>query len=131
MKITATSDRSLTLSAEGEGLELVTEGPPVSPYHFLAASLASCVFLVLESWATQAGRALSALVIDVRWVHDDEDRVESMELIILWPGLEDERRPTVRRLAAACPIHGTLHEGSAITVVVAGEEKDRREGGVR
>lgn len=121
MKITATADTALALSAEGEGLELATEGPPISPYHFLAASLASCVFLVIESWASQAGRAVSDLGIDVSWVHDDEDRVASMELTIAWPGLEDERRSTVQRLAAACPIHATLHEGSQITVVVAGQ----------
>lgn len=129
MKIVATGETALRLTSGGGGLELATEGPALSPYHFLAASLATCVHLVLEDSAEQKGGDLpAALTLEVTWEMDTEGLVGAMELTVRWPGLPAGRREVVGRLAAACPIHGSLHRGTDLSVTVATEQQSSTEG---
>lgn len=118
VRVAATHETALALSGGDGELELTSEGPAISPYHFLAASLATCVYLVIEPWASRSGRDPSHLGIDVTWEHAEDGRVASMKVDLRWPGLSEESRRTVRRLAEACPIHRTLHEGTEIDVAL-------------
>lgn len=131
MRVAATGETSVTLSGGGEGLELESDGAAVSPYHLLAAALATCVYLVIDPWAARNALDPSRLVMDVAWSHADDGRVASLKLNLRWPGLPQQSREVVRRLASACPIHRSLDEGTEVAVAVAGQEEDEIQGGER
>lgn len=90
----------------------------LSPYHLLAASLASCTALTLQSWAARPGIEVHSLQIVVTWqlVSARPKRVSHIEAVLHWPDLPDSRVQTAERVAKLCPIHATLH--AAATEVV-------------
>lgn len=116
-----TGEDAVRLEMTGTGFEIVSGAIPLSPYHLLAASLASCTALTLQSWATGARLDIGALAIDVAWTKASTrpSRVESIEMTLRWPGLPNERVGTAERVADLCPIHATLKRASTIVRRVA------------
>lgn len=115
-----TEDRiRLTAGPGGFAFEAGENGAQLSPFHLLAASLATCTYSVLHTWAHTAGLALEGLAIDVSWeIGGDPYRVTAMEMVLDWPALPPERRGAARRAAAQCTVHATLEHGSAVATRV-------------
>jgi uncharacterized OsmC-like protein len=109
-------DDRLRLEPDAAGLGFEMEdGATLSPFHLLAASLATCTYAALHGWATNAGIPLDGLAIDVGWeIGGEPYRVTAMEMILDWPGLPAKRRAAAARAAAQCTVHATLEHGSAV-----------------
>jgi len=111
LKITLLSEERIRLDGvlgpmtiEADSVEM-----EYSPYHMLASGLATCVYSVLRSWASNAKIAAEDLAIEVGWRFvEDPHRVGRYELEILWPSLPEERRATVERAVHLCPVHRTF-----------------------
>ena len=119
MKITLLSDDAIRLdpiagpmTIEASSAEMV-----YSPFHMLASSLATCIFSVINSWATHAKIPVDDLVIDVRWKFGDEPhRVSDLDVTFDWKSLPPNRVAAARRVAELCTVHATLHHPPNITV---------------
>lgn len=116
MRIHLTTDDNIRLTADGAGLVFdAGEAAAVSPFHLLAASLATCTYSVLHSYGDQAGISLEGLAVEVSWeLAGDPFRVTSMDMILDWPDLPASRREAARRAAARCTIHNTLHHPTPV-----------------
>jgi uncharacterized OsmC-like protein len=124
MRAVVIGESEIRLKMGGEGFDIVAEGAPVSPFHLLAVSLASCTALTVGSWADTVGIDVAPLEIRVRWktVEERPARVERMEMDLLWSTLPPERVSTAARVAELCPIHATLVRGTEVMRrVLAGE----------
>jgi uncharacterized OsmC-like protein len=51
MRVVLEGEQRIRLEMAGEGFEIASEDVPISPYHLLGASLASCTGLMFVSWA--------------------------------------------------------------------------------
>lgn len=119
MKITLLSDDAIRLepiagpmTIEASSAEMV-----YSPFHMLASSLATCIFSVINSWATHAKIPVDDLTIDVRWKFADEPhRVSDLDVSFDWKSLPPNRLAAARRVAELCTVHATLHHPPNITV---------------
>jgi uncharacterized OsmC-like protein len=119
MKITLLSDDAIRLepiagpmTIEASSAEMV-----YSPFHMLASSLATCIFSVINSWATHAKIPVDDLTIDVRWKFGDEPhRVSDLDVTFDWKSLPPNRVAAARRVAELCTVHATLHHPPNITV---------------
>lgn len=120
MEIHLATDDRIRLTAEGEGFAFEPgEASTLSPFHLLAASLATCTYSVLVGYAEHARLPTDGLAIDVSWELDgDPFRVTRMEMAIEWPGLPESRHAAAVRAASHCTIHHTLQEGSAVETKV-------------
>lgn len=121
MQITLTSEDSIRLEATVGPLTI--EAPSAertySPFHMLGSSLAVCTYSVLHSWADHAGLDADGLAIEVSWrFAEDPHRVGEIYMRLVWPELPPERRSVAQRVAALCPIHGTLTHSPAMTTEV-------------
>ena len=95
------------------------EAESLSPFHLLAASLATCTYAVLRSYGQQAKIPLEGIVIDVAWtLGGDPFRVTAMEMVLRWPALPPARREAAQRAAAHCTIHRTLAHDLEVRTVV-------------
>lgn len=117
MEIQLTTDNSIRLTAEGDALAIEPVADvDLSPFHFLAASLATCTYSVLHSYGSHADIALDDLAIDVEWeLGGDPFRVTAMTMTIDWPALPPGRKSAAERAAARCTVHQTLHAGLDVT----------------
>jgi uncharacterized OsmC-like protein len=110
MRLILEGEDRIRLEMAGEGLEILSEGVPLSPFHLLAASLASCTALTVSTWAEGAGIDAAPLALSVRWdiAGTRPKRVTRMAMELRWPGLPAARVATAERVAELCPIHATL-----------------------
>jgi uncharacterized OsmC-like protein len=110
MEIHLSTDDSIRLTDTGPGFAFESgAAESLSPFHLLAASLATCTYSVLQSYGQHAKIPLDDLAIDVGWtLGGDPFRVIDMEMVLHWPGLPAARREAARRAAAQCTIHHTL-----------------------
>jgi uncharacterized OsmC-like protein len=100
------------LSVEAESAEMA-----YSPFHMLGSGLATCIFSVLQSWASNAELSPDDLSIEVAWEFADQPRrVGSYRVELRWPSLPDHRRTAALRAAALCPLHKTLEHPPASTM---------------
>lgn len=120
MRVVIEGESAVRLEMGGEGFEITSEGAAISPYHMLAASLASCTALTVTSWAGGAGVAFEQLVISVTWTFSpgQPKRVDAIEQVLHWPQLPEERLTAADRVAKLCPIHATINAGARATSVV-------------
>ncbi len=65
MRMILKGELRIRLELTGEGFEIASEEVPVSPYHLLAGSLASCVALLVVPWAERSGIALEPATISI------------------------------------------------------------------
>ena len=122
MEIHLLTDEKIRLTTESHGFSFEPgAASSLSPFHLLAASLATCTYSVLHSYAEHAGIALDGLAIDVSWEFGGEPyKVARMAMELAWPGLPEDRREAARRAAAQCTVHHTLEHGSHVETRVAG-----------
>ena len=101
----------------GDSFGITSEGPPISPYHLLAGSLASCTALTLQSWAETSGIDMAPLSLHLTWENVDErpKRIARIDMELRWPGLPEERVGTAERVADLCPIHATLKRATEVS----------------
>ena len=119
MKITLLSDDAIRLEpvAGPMTIEASSAEMSYSPFHMLASSLATCIFSVINSWATHAKIPVDDLVIDVSWKFADEPhRVSDLDVSFDWKSLPPNRVAAARRVAELCTVHATLHHPPSITV---------------
>jgi len=120
MRIILEAEESIRL-VDGGG-EFVLESAPgigLSPFHLLAASLATCTRSVLEGWGREAGLRPEGLEIGVAWeLGGDPVRVSELRMEVAWPGLPAEREAAARRVAAHCTIHHTLTLGTRLSTEI-------------
>jgi uncharacterized OsmC-like protein len=119
MKITLLADDAIRLEPVSGPMtiEAPTAEMVYSPFHMLASSLATCIFSVIESWATHAKLGLDDLVIEVRWKFADEpQRVSDIAVSFDWPSLPANRIAAARRVAELCTVHATLHHPPQIAI---------------
>lgn len=116
MRLILEEETRARLEMEGDGFEIASEGAPISPYHLLAGSLASCTALTLASWAESAGVDMTPLSIHLAWEHAEAGpkRIERVDMELRWPGLPEGRVETAGRVADLCPIHATLKRATEI-----------------
>lgn len=116
MKVVLQGEQRIRFEMAGQDFEIASENVAISPYHLLAASLASCTALTVASWAGGAGIGTGRLAIDVAWeMADRPKRVTRIEQTLHWPELPEDRVGTAERVAGLCPIHATLHAGAVVT----------------
>lgn len=120
MRIILETDERIRLVTDGDGFAFEAMGEAgLSPFHLLAASLATCTYSVVHSWADHAGLGMEGLAIVVEWeLGGDPVRVSEVRMDLEWPGLPEPRREAARRVAAECTIHHTLEHGSHVETTV-------------
>jgi len=119
MKITLLADDAIRLEpvAGPMTIEAASAEMAYSPFHMLGSSLATCIFSVINSWATHAKIPVDDLVIDVRWTFGDEPhRVSDLAVTFDWKSLPPNRVAAARRVAELCTVHATLHHPPHISV---------------
>jgi uncharacterized OsmC-like protein len=119
MKITLLADDAIRLEPVPGTMtiEAPTAEMAYSPFHMLASALATCVFSVIESWASHAKIRLDDLAIEVRWKFaDDPHRVSDLAVTFDWPSLPTNRIAAAKRVAELCTVHATLHHPPHISV---------------
>lgn len=117
MRLVLEGETSARLELSGSGFEIVGEGGPMSPYHLLAGSLASCTALTVQSWAEAAEIDITPLAIALTWTNAESRpaRIERMTMELRWPGLPEGRVAAAERVADQCPIHATLVRAMEVT----------------
>lgn len=122
MEIHIRSDDRIRLTEAEPGFIIDPgDSDTVSPFHLLAASLATCTYSVLHSYGQHAKIPLEGLAIDVAWeLGGDPFRVTEVEMALHWPDLPDARRAAAERAAAQCTIHHTLAHGATVRTRVEG-----------
>lgn len=116
MEIHLRTDDSIRLTATRPELSFEPgEAGSPSPFHLLAASLASCTYAVLHSYGEHARIPMDGLAIDVAWeLGGNPFRVTRVAMTLEWPALPPDRKEAARRAAAQCTIHHTLQHGSDV-----------------
>ncbi len=85
-----------------------------NPQELLAASLASCVAITIEMYATRKGWDVDGLQVSCDYTPAERGSPTRFELIITLPEhLDDEQRQRLEVIAAKCPVHRTL-EGEVL-----------------
>ena len=119
MKITLLADDAIRLEPVAGPLTIEASSAEMaySPFHMLGSSLATCIFSVINSWATHAKIPVDDLVIDVRWTFGDEPhRVSDLAVTFDWKSLPPNRLAAARRVAELCTVHTTLHHPPHVTI---------------
>ena len=119
MKITLLADDAIRLEPVAGPLTIEASSAEMaySPFHMLGSSLATCIFSVINSWATHAKIPVDDLVIDVKWTFGDEPhRVSDFAVTFDWKSLPPNRVAAARRVAELCTVHATLHHPPHISV---------------
>jgi uncharacterized OsmC-like protein len=116
VRLVLTGEDEVRLEPGGSGFEIADGELPLSPFHLMAGSLASCTLLTVSSWAAHAGLDPGGLTVTVRWdlAAEAPKRVEHIEMVLGWPGLPDARIGAAERAATACPIHATLSRAARV-----------------
>ncbi len=117
MQMMLTAENAIRLDIAGDEFEIISEEVALSPYHLLAAGLASCTALTVQSWANAAGIDSQGLTMSIAWTVASERprRITHMDMQLHWPGLPPHRVAAAERAADLCPIHETLERATEIT----------------
>ena len=121
MKITLLGEHAVKVGASDGMMTIETDSAdrPFSPYHMLGGSLASCTWFLLESWGSRIQASAEDLEVEVRWEFaEDPHRVASLDMVIRWPSLPEDRRGAAERAALQCPVHHTLSHPPSIRIEV-------------
>lgn len=113
MTIRLVGESEIRLEMDTKGFAIEPAGA-ISPFHLLAASLASCTALAIESWSHAMELDVTSLVIGVQWELAEERpaRVTRIDTSLCWPDLPADREMAVRRLVELCGIHATLERSA-------------------
>lgn len=97
-----------------------------TPYHMLAAALATCTTMTLRAYAAQKGLEIG--LVSTEATHHrapgqtPPDRFE--RTITLDPRLDEAVRAKLLAIAERCPVHNTLTIGSLVVTRLADGESD-------
>ena len=111
MKIILLSDERIRLEGTAGPMTIEADSPEryYSPFHMLASGLATCIYSVLGSWATNSKIPVEDLAIEVGWEFVEEPhRVGRYDVALHWPSLPEGRRAAAQRAAHLCTVHKTL-----------------------
>jgi hypothetical protein len=88
MHLIPTAENQIRLDMAGDEFETVSDEVPLSPYHLVAAGLASCTALTVQSWAAAASIDLRGLMLTIAWTVASERprRISHMDMVMQWPG---------------------------------------------
>ena len=117
MRILLVSDERIRLDGGAGPLTIEADSAEMSysPFHMLASALATCIYSVLRSWATNAKLEGDDLVIEVGWSFAEEPhRVGEFQVELIWPSLPENRRTAAERAAHLCTVHQTFETPPAI-----------------
>lgn len=83
------------------------QGP--NPLELLAASLASCVAITVEMYATRKGWDVGTLEVECSFTAAERGAPTKFDIVLRLPdSLSDEQVERLRVIAAKCPVHRTL-----------------------
>jgi uncharacterized OsmC-like protein len=122
VKIVLLTEERIRLSLTPGPLSIEAESPEMvySPFHMVASGLATCIFSVLQSWASNAKLTADDLEIEVYWEFADAPhRVGSYRIELHWPSLPEARHGVALRAASLCPLHKTLEHPPTIETEIA------------
>ena len=110
MKIILLSDERIRLENGTQvTAEPESENISYSPFHMLASGLGSCMFSVLQSWATNAKIPTDHLAVEIGWKFaKNPNRAGRFDVKLLWPSLPESRRAAAARAANACAVYSAL-----------------------
>lgn len=91
------------------------------PTQLLAASLATCTAITVEMYADRKGWDLGPVEVGVDVSYEGHVPSAFAVDLMLPPGLDDEQRRRLLKIAERCPVHRTLAGGAKITVAERGE----------
>lgn len=104
-----------TINAD-EPIEVGGKGTGPSPYHLLAAALATCTTMTLRLYADSKGWPLEHVAVDV--AHDKHPGETPPDVfartVSLTGPLDDTQRARLLQIAERCPVHRTLTTGARI-----------------
>ena len=101
---------------------LIVDEPPThggedsgpDPQELLAASLASCVAITMEMYATRKGWNVDGLRVSCDFTPAERGSPTRFELVTTLPShLDEEQRRRLEVIAAKCPVHRVL-EGEVL-----------------
>jgi uncharacterized OsmC-like protein len=119
MRIVMNADNDLEFTRLLEPDMVVESRDPDAAYSALqmfATSVALCSFSMLYSYGDNFGADAEEIRLRVRWAYaEHENRIESIDLSIHWPGLPEARRTAAERAAALCTLHRTLEHPPHVT----------------
>ena len=79
------------------------------PQELLAASLASCVAITIEMYATRKGWNVDGLEVSCDFTPAERGSPTRFELVIRLPSeLDEDQRQRLEVIAAKCPVHRVL-----------------------
>ena len=80
-----------------------------SPLELLAGSLASCVAITTEMYATRKGWDIGTLEVECAFTSAERGCPTKFDIVLRLPDhLSDEQVERLRVIAAKCPVHRTL-----------------------
>lgn len=86
------------------------------PTQLLAASLATCTAITVEMYADRKGWDLGPVEVEVETSYDGPAPSAFAVGLKLPPGLDDEQRRRLLKIAARCPVHKVLAGEAKVTV---------------
>jgi len=87
-----------------------------APTRLVAAALAGCVAVTVETYAERKGWDVGAVEVEVDVEYDDYTPLSYAIALRLPAGLGDERRERLRVIAGKCPVHKVLAHETPVTV---------------
>ncbi|HSK50670.1 MAG TPA: OsmC family protein [Solirubrobacterales bacterium] len=86
------------------------------PTQLLAASLATCTAITVEMYAERKGWDVGSVEVEVETEYDGHAPSAFAVALTLPPGLDDEQRRRLLKIAERCPVHKALAGGATVTV---------------
>jgi uncharacterized OsmC-like protein len=89
----------------------------MTPPEFMAASLAGCIGFYVARYCEQAKIDATGLEVGCDWsIGGNPKRFEAIEVNVVLPGMPENRRKAVERVAQSCLIHATLLHGTEMDI---------------
>jgi len=89
----------------------------MTPPELFAASLASCIGFYVARYCEQAKIPADGLEVGCDWqVGGKPRRIERIDVSVQLPGMPENRRKAVERVAESCLIHATLLHGTDMDI---------------
>ena len=110
MRITLLSEVRIRLE-NGAPLTIEPEAETISysPSHMLASGIGTCMFSVLQSWATNAKIPTDHLAVEIGWnSSENQNRAGRFDVQLMWPSLPESRREAAARAANTCAVYNAL-----------------------
>lgn len=88
-----------------------------APTEMLAAALAACTALTMQSYAKIKGWDTTGLGVDVDTTYADHRPASYRVTLTMPPGLDESQHQKLHVIATKCPVHRTLSDAVPVEVV--------------